>query len=451
MQCARTAAAFGNFRFKRRDDKGSLYECTREYNHDEVDAEDNFDDLEWPSDDADVGEFEIVVEQEQVPVNLRQSIIVSQPPLGKGSFGMVYKCRVRIGPVFHQDYVIKLPRPLVSQGALQFSRGNGYVSAPNQSDKDVQEAMSEYRTTFRDEFVWFETIYEPTTYFKRFQGGQRAEGIVYTDFKRMKDELAVLKAHPGRRYIHEYKHIDYSIPAIFSVRCDGTIEDLRRGHPEWFLASGPDHMSQAWKRVAEQVGEGIMYMKTRAVVHTDIKPSNILYRNDAGDPRRFICQISDFGICYDDDITDGAIYGTMYYFPQTLPLNDFLQPINLSVHNYACTVAQMMSVGRKEWCTEYVSNIKGKYFMKDVDQLRKSRDHGLREIAIKFFPLKVSTSDLVENPIWASVVWLLRQNYRKLTDDNTTCYDMLVKIVEAVKQEALPSADIGQDDSMDET
>ncbi|KAG2493311.1 hypothetical protein HYH03_008446 [Edaphochlamys debaryana] len=80
---------------------------------------------------------------------------------------------------------------------------------------------------------------------------------------------------------------------------------------------------------ALDVASGMAYLHGHSVLHGDLKPSNILLRSSAGDPRGFVAKVSDFGLSRlltrdTESVHNPEPYGTVRYLaPETVSGSSF--------------------------------------------------------------------------------------------------------------------------------
>jgi hypothetical protein len=310
--------------------------------------------------------------------------------LGSGADATVFLCTLRrVG-----DVALKLPKPLLDAEYLRFSP-NGFLIVDRRkrpSDAVLETALM----ALTREFEWFESIYEPAAFFRRFHGGQRGHDIGADELRVMRAELASLERHPGRAHIHEFLHFDAGIPAILSEPCDGDLRGLREAHAELFAFDAP-----AWRQVAVELASAMHYMRTMGAVHVDLKLDNVLY---VGHSSAFTCKITDFGHCFADALTTEGVGGAGYYCPMSWPHapDAVVHPLALSVYNYAALLSELLYLREVRWPVHDFC------FEAALSSLRRSS----REVAGEFFPTYVDADYERAHPAWFRMALVLTLDYR---------------------------------------
>jgi serine/threonine protein kinase len=355
---------------------------------------------------------ELVAEQEEIGERLKSSIEL-QGSLGKGGFGKVYRCVVhsKVGKL-DSDLVIKLPLTLLDAGVLAVPPTNSGFVIRHSALVDTAELVRDATDDLLTEFKWFEQIYEPPSFFKRFGGGKRGEDITLAELRVIRSEMNEMRAYVGRNHIHRILHFDESLPAILSERCDGTLKALRLSHPALFTPKDLA-MTETWLRAGEHIASAMQYMRHMGVVHIDIKPDNVFYRRTS--PSTITCLVSDFGLCLADAPFTGSLGGTLHYFPAAWPFSGgTVQPMSLSVYNFAATMVLLLRLPRRvaDWPL-WEGKKQSDMLQKDIALLKK----GSNDVNA-FFPDVIPSIWRQTIPEWRAVLSIMGCNYATGSCDN---------------------------------
>ena len=401
------------------DDLGNIYANARLEHEDEEPPVDTWQELHWPHPyDRTFDSMPLIAEQENLPFDLLPCIKLKTQSLGKGGFGVVYRCSLTLPHRRLKNYVIKLPKTFMNAGKYEIVDG-GYIRDTGTAVSAATEDAA--KNNFETEMVWFEKIYEPHTFWTRFGGGMRGNGIQLPELLAMQAADMQLARHPGRQHIHRYVHFDLEIPAIFSEVCDGTLHDLREHHRDWFISQSPQQMAPAWLTVGMQLASGVGYMLQQNVAHCDIKPANILYQLRAAafpnepESARLVCKISDFGICHDTAamrfVKPG---GTTYYQPPSWPNGQGMFMSSMTVFNVMCTMAELLAGEHvPDWPYTMAWQGRGSSMVADCNTLCRARNVDTKAFGDAFFPFPLANAAEYDarNGAWGPVAFILNSNF----------------------------------------
>ena len=298
-------------------------------------------------------------------VDLMANLTVG-PLMGEGAFGKVFQCKIRTYDGADK-LAIKLPLKLLELGWLKISDATLHFMTIDEiraipPKNRIRAAVLKARKAFLIETVNFENIYETPYQAKNFGHGRRA---VNANLQTMRLELRALEMHPGRKHIHRILHLNEHIPAIISERCDGSLSMLRANRPHMF--SCMPNLSDTWRKVGVELGSAIDYIGNRQMVHTDIKPGNVFFVWENGQP---LVKLGDFGLCRRK--TGPVFYGSPNWFslpcgtPAYTPKNwpsprifenngRILDPEVLSHVEFAITMLRMLFVPEApDWPTGHI-------------------------------------------------------------------------------------------------
>jgi serine/threonine protein kinase len=175
------------------------------------------------------------------PVQVR----LSQPPLGRGAYGVAYRCNVR-----DQNLVVKVPLEVAPRRGVELPE-----------DADVDRGV---RLDFDAEFRNAERLLEPASF-------SRATALSAQEARAILDEMDTMRAHPGYAHMHRIVHYERApYPMLFSEPCAGTLWE-RLQSTDWSTDS-PE-----WRELACQLLSAFDYTRTRGLFHVDIKPDNVFY------------------------------------------------------------------------------------------------------------------------------------------------------------------------------
>ena len=274
-------AHLGAWSFKRTDSQGNLYANTRREGEPEDPFVENWQDLTWShSPDPLFDGYPLVAEQEEIPADLIPFIKVNPKELGRGTFGVVYKCTIRL-PHRQIDTpcVLKIANIVIDSKACVIQPNGLIFKTQRYASLPTMAKHSYAQEDLKTEMEWFEKIWEPLEYATRFGVGQRGHGIKLEELKKYQEQVNKLNIeHSGRYHIHRYFHFDENIPAIISEACDGTLMSLRQNKKSLFLSPAPNQLSHLWCQCAMEIASALTYMRHQGVAHCDLKPENILLK-----------------------------------------------------------------------------------------------------------------------------------------------------------------------------
>jgi hypothetical protein len=287
-----------------------------------------------------------IAEQEDVPERLETSIaLMSDKALGQGSSSIAFQCVVTTNHRRYDNEVVKFPLELVQ---------SGYVRVDPVSKKTLQldnnipsELTKRLKYEMQREFSNYEKLVHGAKYQARFGVGERFRGVKNADLQELRNELSRIEAD-GLNYLHEYQHLDLSVPMIFTAFCDMTLRELRLKNRELFLCDGVElRPSKTWERCGYQVASAIAYMRSVGWCHTDIKGNNIFVRFfDPSRPEQLMCYLSDFEYLYlINDMSPKHIITTTRYAPDRWPDEQLVpcDPLIMTVHNFACLMGELLA------------------------------------------------------------------------------------------------------------
>lgn len=305
--------------------------------------------------------------------------------LGKGSYGATFLCTFQ-----GYEFVIKIPVFLIKDNLIRLD------SLVDQPLKNVVESMishgfySKYTPgrlhamfddvsvfknrlheavyNFQIECLNAEAILEPPIYRYRLEmpviAGEKKEdtgfkhtGEAMVKIKRerlleLNREMNAIHAHPGHAHLHPILHMDFEIPCILSTPAHGTLEQLVR---EFVNNSDPiisfeSTISPFWIEIAKQIGSTLDYMQRYcAKVHADIKPDNILFKDNGNNSYHF--WLCDFGLCCDKGVlhpSKNPIIGTAVFNPsqvqQTEWYSNEIPAFHLTIYQYMMTLISCIAL-----------------------------------------------------------------------------------------------------------
>jgi len=329
--------------------------------------------------------------------------------LGQGAWGKVFLCHFPSlsskGPV-----VMKIPLDLLDRKILFISRG-ALLTTEDLYHHSDEVALANALADYKDEFKTYERIMDPR---RKFWGAQLVPSVGVVKHAEWKEELGRMEKHPGHAHIHRMLHFDAGIPAIFSEECHGTLTSLRRYRPALFEVVEPAlEMTALWKQIGREIADAVDYMRTRNVVHGDLKTDNILFVEASDGAFRFV--VSDFGLCKSNAPKDFFFRTTEYFAPTYWTANASLvyHPMTLCVY----TVAMIMV------CCLNFANERFPLFMHEpfeyynvysdmVDNIETFADYS--PLGALFFPPpdQELPADYEERfPSWSRVVKILHYDY----------------------------------------
>ena len=235
--------------------------------------------------------------------------------LGSGSYGVAYSCRLPavFGP---QPFVIKISKRLVEAGLVLANMNTRRILVrPLYTAAQCQVHARAVRD-LKEEFTNYERIMDPLS--PHLQGASLTMGITRAEHNDMLQREAAMQQHPGHAHIHRIFHMDLQIPAILSERCDGTLDGLRAAASNLFEARFDNATQQwqfadLWKQVGREICDAVDYIRTRGLVHLDVKMQNILYIGNGNNTYGF--KLGDYGLLEDDAVTTRPIRTTSYFEP----------------------------------------------------------------------------------------------------------------------------------------
>jgi len=122
---------------------------------------------------------------------------------------------------------------------------------------------------------------------------------------------------------------------IFMELKEGNLEDKVRATP---LKDAP-----MFNILLHQMLSALDYLAHNGMVHRDVKPANILYKN-AGN--RTIFQLSDFGVCNLVGRATTAIGSQLYMAPEILQNQNVLQTSKVDIWSLFVTLADATNMGK---------------------------------------------------------------------------------------------------------
>lgn len=140
---------------------------------------------------------------------------------------------------------------------------------------------------------------------------------------------------------------------------DAAIRARRFARPSSGPAFAPSFDVPAVLRCLADVAAGLAYLHSAGVVHGDLKPSNVLLKSAAADPRGFVAKLADFGLSRLIDVTvqthvSTQTYGTVSYQPPEVLATGHLSPA-ADVYAFGLLAAELASgdkVGVWKACAE---------------------------------------------------------------------------------------------------
>jgi len=412
---AKTNVRIGPWGWGLRGPNGKFYEDTEQ--HFTYTAQ-HWGDLPIPTNLQETSDkqFIPVARQLQVCDNLitRVTILDNGRPLGKGGYGIAYKCSVKIGTnAMKTNLVLKLPRTMVESRCLIIHPENNRLYEEYQHPRTTA-MYNEALENFKAEFRWFEKIWEPPEYIESLEIGGLGEDIEIDTMKKHQAKLIEMKQHPGRPYIHEYLHFDRGIPAILTELCDGNLWNLRRNEPALFFYNDMncDNVQSMTLQLGWQIANAIDYMRTMDVVNTDLKLENIFYKRSSHD--EIICKISDFGFCADIGVQQDVPLGcTRFYRPATYPsMASRRNPMGLCVYEFAVLMCELLAFRDvPEWPPHVSNSFRAEdTYQQEVDSWRNSQKG---QILSNFMPSNVTFAYEQKHPIWKHIARILLIDFRR--------------------------------------
>jgi serine/threonine protein kinase len=272
-----------------------------------------------------------------------------------GTYGKVYSCIFpSLSPT--RPLVIKIPVNLSNLYLVYVSVENKLVMRPSNPRKLAhKQARDEALDEFDTEFINYERIMDPQ--FREYKNGEpvrrgatRMQNVDMITQAGWREELQRMEMHPGYAHIHPLIHFDATIPAIFSEECHGTLTSLRRSRPELFeLDSSSLATTALWKQIGREVCDAVDYMRTRGVVHIDMKTDNVLYTE--ADDGTFRFMVSDFGRCKKHELKNHFFETTNYFQPKGWSTSSSKQfhPMTLCVSTVAFIMVSCLHIANEKF------------------------------------------------------------------------------------------------------
>ena len=96
---------------------------------------------------------------------------------------------------------------------------------------------------------------------------------------------------------------------------------------------------------ALDIAYAMMYLHNVRIIHGDLKAANILLKNDAADPRGFVCKVGDFGLSRflaDESHIETFTCGTITHMPPELLKGGVLTPA-ADVYSFAILMWELLT------------------------------------------------------------------------------------------------------------
>lgn len=160
---------------------------------------------------------------------------------------------------------------------------------------------------------------------------------------------------PGYSHLHPVVHFEPSIPMILSAQADGTLAELRHQiapddgeapldlRPNVF---GGSVTPPLWHRIARQIASAVMFIDTFTdLAHLDIKPENVLFRQNGDLTTNLHCWLSDYGICMPKNQSPPPrdhFPGTGLYCPDARAWSQNVLYRDVSIYQYFSTMIDLL-------------------------------------------------------------------------------------------------------------
>ncbi|GMH37443.1 hypothetical protein BSKO_05316 [Bryopsis sp. KO-2023] len=249
------------------------------------------------------------------PWTFRMSDVQLADPLGRGSFGKVYKgfwqgTAVAIKTIMHgrsflekegEPFEAYLNRHVSHPNVVQTFLIHTWSMAPSGSTADVSSSLSDTMQQASGE--------DPTP---------TASVLMSTD-----DVFGSIAKGPAA---HDGEVFETWIVLEYCDR-GSLAKAIRKGV---FMGSNPRRPDMRHVLLtALDVGYAVNYLHSVRIIHGDLKAENVLLKSDSSDPRSFVCKVGDFGLSRflaEDTHIETFTYGTITHMPPELLKGGVLTP-----------------------------------------------------------------------------------------------------------------------------
>lgn len=249
------------------------------------------------------------------PWTFRMSDVQLADPLGRGSFGKVYKgywqgTAVAIKTIMHgrsflekegEPFEAYLNRHVSHPNVVQTFLIHTWSMTPSGSTVDVSSSLSDTLPQTSGE-----------------NPNLSASVLMSTD-----DVFGSIAKGPA---VHDGEVFETWIVLEYCDR-GSLAKAIRKGV---FMGSNPRRPNMRDVLLtALDVGYAVNYLHSVRIIHGDLKAENVLLKSDSSDPRSFVCKVGDFGLSRflaEDTHIETFTYGTITHMPPELLKGGVLTP-----------------------------------------------------------------------------------------------------------------------------